>query len=114
ECQPRHTSTYLFREYSDRRQWRIERSCLRVIETQDADIVRDSQAHFMNRFVSANRRRVITGEERRHRLAAFQDGLRCKVTDVPSFTGIKVVQPRLQSGAFHRAPVPFVSSPEPR
>src|SRR5262249_37873138 len=86
ECQSSHASADLLREYPDRRQWWIERRCPRVIETKDADIVGDSQAHFMNRFVSTDRGRVITGEERRHRLAAFQNGLRCKVPDVLCFT----------------------------
>src|SRR5262249_22933900 len=63
---------------------------------------------------SANRGRVITGEERGHRLAAFQNGLRRKVPDVLSFAGIKVVQARRQSNIFHCAPVAFVSSREPR
>src|SRR5215467_440967 len=85
ECQSSHTSAYLLGEYSDRCQWRIEGRCSRVIETKDADIVRDSQARFMNRFVSAHRRSVITGEERGHSFAALQNGLRCKVTEVLSF-----------------------------
>ena len=68
----------------------------------------------MDGLVSPARRRVVACEDRRHGLSTLEDGLGRKITEVLSFTGIKIVAQGTQISVFHRAAIALVTAIEPR